>query len=510
MIYDSFAECVGQILKLDDPKKSVRILFEFMKQIVPLDFLTILQYNPESHSGYDLIHVTDQDALFVDDSLQFSQTDIDDAMAIMSNEANTYIADSMAHPLIRKFNDHVGIIETASVIIQPCRLTSGTYAVLNLVLWETGGYTPQNQLTIQNISDQLTFVLEHIYSHIDGSKKHRAIQTKSAENSLDKEIVGKQGGMKDTMVFVDMVARLDTPVFLLGESGVGKDLIATKIHEKSKRTKNPFICINCGAIPESLIDSELFGHEKGAFTGATESKKGYFEMADKGTIFLDEISELSRSAQVKLLRVLQNKSFRRVGGENSKSVDTRVIAASNRDLEKMVQTKTFRKDLWFRLNTFPIKIPPLRNRKQDIIPLAKHFAKLISLKLLLPYKYRFSVNAMDQLLHHDWPGNVRELKNTIEYAMIISRGKPISFEFLYAEKQAESSGHLPENEKKYLPLDEIITNHIKAVLIHTNGRVEGRGGAAEILDLKPSTLRAKIRKLNIRVIKSFKAEKYKD
>jgi len=500
---DSFTECVGQILKCDDMKKVVRILFDSVKSFISMDFLTIVLYDAESHTAHDRIHATDQDVLFVDDTITFSKDTADIARHLISSTSGTYITDSMANPLIREFNAHVGIIETASVIMLPGKLESGVHVIFNMVLWDTDRYTPRDLSDIQKISDQIGFILQHIYSNIAGSKKHIATKNRETRNRMTKLIVGKDGGMKDTMIFADMVAKLDTPVLLIGESGVGKDVIATNIHYHSGRKNQRLVCVNCGAISESLLDSELFGHEKGAFTGATDSKKGYFEQADGGTIFLDEISELSKSAQVKLLRVLQNKTFRRVGGEKSISVDTRVIAASNRDLQKMAFAKKFRNDLWFRLNTFPIQIPPLRRRTQDIAPLVHHFAKLNASKLRLPYKYRFAENAMDQLRQHDWPGNVRELKNTVEYAMIICRGKPISFDFLQIRNNNESAPlqKTPGKKNRYLTMNEMMTKHIRNVLAHTNGRIEGKEGAAEILDMNPSTLRARIKRLNIKIKK---------
>lgn len=498
----SFTNSVGQILKCNDVKTAIRILFECIKRIVPLDFLTIVLYDSELHIVYDRIHATDQDVLFVDDSIILSKATAGIAKDLINSKSNTYVTDSMAHPLIKEFNDHVGIIETASVIMMPSRLKSGKHVIFNLVVWDTNRYKPADLLAAQNISDQITFVLQHIYSNIAGSKEHIATQDKSTQKRLDKVIIGKEGGMKDTLIFSEMVAKLDTPVLLFGESGVGKDVIATHIHFRSRRRSHRLVSVNCGAISESLLDSELFGHEKGAFTGAADTKKGYFEQANNGTIFLDEVSELSKSAQVKLLRVLQSKSFRRVGGENSVSVDTRVIAATNCDLGKMVEDKKFRKDLWFRLNTFPINVPPLRRRKQDIIPFVHHFTKMFASKLLLPYKYRFAGNAMDQLMQYDWPGNVRELKNTVEYAMIICRGKPISFDFIHTKKQQTSFQKTPVKNDRYLTMAEMMTKHIEDVLSHTGGRVEGRGGAAEILDMNPSTLRARMKKLKLKAMKS--------
>lgn len=311
------------------------------------------------------------------------------------------------------------------------------------------------------------------------------------------EIVGANFGLKDVMEKVQQVASLDSPVLLLGETGVGKDIIANAIHYSSHRRNGPFVNVNCGAIPDTLIDSELFGHEKGAFTGALSQKRGRFERANKGTIFLDEIGELPLHAQVRLLKVLQSKEIERVGGTKTISLDIRVIAATNRNLQEMVEAKQFREDLWFRLNVFPILVPPLRDRKSDIPALLQHFINQKAKELKLPTVPTLSPAAIDPLLEYDWPGNVRELQNVVERALILNPNCPISFEHLkIAQPQkisSQTSGQNIESEN----LDEIISNHIRQVLAKTNGKIHGPGGAAEILGINPSTLRNRMNKLGI-------------
>ena len=274
--------------------------------------------------------------------------------------------------------------------------------------------------------------------------------------------------------------------------------MANSIHRLSRRANGPLISVNCGAITETLLDDELFGHEKGAFTGANNLKVGFFEQAHGGSIFLDEVSELSKKAQVKLLRVLQDMTFQRVGGQRPISVDTRVIAATNRDIETMVANGEFRKDLWFRLNTFPIAVPPLRERKDDIPILAHFFTERFKVEMNLPYSHRFASEAMAQLQKYHWPGNIRELENVIERALIINRGAPLSFSSLDEGRESISMDTAGEQAARVLTLDEAMRNHINKVLEITGGRIEGRGGAAEILDVKPSTLRARMKRLGIR------------
>ena len=310
------------------------------------------------------------------------------------------------------------------------------------------------------------------------------------------EIVGANFGLRDVMYKVQQVAVLDSPVLLLGETGVGKDVIANAIHYSSLRSNGPFVSVNSGAIPDTLIDSELFGHEKGAFTGALSKKRGRFERANKGTIFLDEIGELPLQAQVRLLKVLQSKEIERVGGVKTISLDIRIIAATNRKLEEMVKNHQFREDLWFRLNVFPIWIPPLRERISDIPALVQHFVNLKSRELKLPGVPTLSTGSIDALMEYHWPGNVRELENVIERALILSSTGPLTLEHLnlgQPKKTLELRGQSEETGN----LDEVISRHIRRVLSKTKGKVNGPDGAAAFLGINPSTLRNRMKKLGI-------------
>ena len=310
------------------------------------------------------------------------------------------------------------------------------------------------------------------------------------------EIVGTDFGLKGVMYKVQQVAALDSPVLLLGETGVGKDVIANAIHYSSSRSDGPFVSVNCGAIPDTLIDSELFGHEKGAFTGALAQKRGRFERADKGTIFLDEIGELPPQAQVRLLKVLQSKEIERVGGVKTISLDIRIVAATNRDLENMVKNHLFREDLWFRLNVFPILIPPLRERRSDIPALLQHFISLKVRELKLSTVPTLYPGAIDLLMEYHWPGNVRELENVVERAMILNPSAPLTFEHLslkHPGKTLEFREHGEETDN----IDEVLSRHIRRVLSKTKGKVNGPDGAAALLGINPSTLRNRMKKLGI-------------
>ncbi|MCW8850965.1 MAG: sigma 54-interacting transcriptional regulator [Melioribacteraceae bacterium] len=310
------------------------------------------------------------------------------------------------------------------------------------------------------------------------------------------EIIGAHFGLRDVMQKVQQVATLDSPVLLLGETGVGKDVVANSIHYSSSRNNGPFVNVNCGAIPDNLLDSELFGHEKGAFTGAISEKRGRFERANGGTIFLDEIGELPLQAQVRLLRVLQTKEIERVGGIKTIKLDIRIIAATNRNLEEMVQEGKFREDLWFRLNVFPIWIPPLRDRISDLPALIQHFINFKAKALKLGITPQLELGAIDYLMEYNWPGNVRELQNVIERALILNPKGPLSFKNLII-KENVSSITKDFVKPEVLNLDAVNIQHIKMVLQIAEGKIHGKRGAAELLGVNPNTLRNKMNKLGI-------------
>ncbi len=311
------------------------------------------------------------------------------------------------------------------------------------------------------------------------------------------EIVGAQFGLRDTMQKLRQVASLDSPVLLMGETGSGKDVLANFIHYSSSRADYPFVSVNCGAIPDSLIDSELFGHEKGAFTGALARKRGRFERANNGTIFLDEIGELPLQAQARLLRVLQNKEIERVGGVKTIPLNIRVIAATNRNLEEMVNAHEFREDLWFRLNVFPIYVPPLRQRKVDMPALIQHFISFKAKELKLGSIPSLAPGAIDALMNYHWPGNVRELQNIIERALILKPEGPLTFEHLESAPAAQPRATDIASDGT-LNLDEAIAGHIRHVLAKTEGKINGTNGAAALLGVNPSTLRNRMIKLGIK------------
>lgn len=319
------------------------------------------------------------------------------------------------------------------------------------------------------------------------------------------ELVGSDGGLKAVFERVTLVAKSDVPVLLLGETGAGKEMVAREIHLRSPRREAPFIRVNCGAIPPELLDSELFGHERGSFTGATSQRRGWFERADRGTLLLDEIGDLPPPAQVRLLRVLQDGLIRRVGGEDDIKLDVRIVAATHRDLPLLIQDGLFREDLWYRLATFPIVLPPLRERPADIPALAAHFARRAArrfgLRLQLP-----NTADMDLLTAYDWPGNVRELAAVLDRAAILGDGHHLQVAtalgivpnyLTHTSTTRVTTAPAPQRAGGIVTLDAAMRLHIEHALVTTRGRIEGPYGAARLLDINPHTLRARMRKLGI-------------
>lgn len=310
-----------------------------------------------------------------------------------------------------------------------------------------------------------------------------------------RNIIGESEALKSLLETVTMVASAGTSVLLLGESGTGKEKIAECLHELSPRKYGPFVKVNCAALPVTLIESELFGHERGAFTGAFEKRIGKFEQADGGTIFLDEIGEMPLEIQVKLLRVLQEKEIERIGGSNTLKIDVRIITATNRNLEKEIAEGRFRMDLYYRLNVFPITLPPLRDRRQDIPLLTNHFIRYYSGKTGRKVE-NISAEALNQLMQYRWPGNIRELENLIERAVLLTSGSTITeLPFPEFHKKENLTGVETEVMKS---IDENERDHIVAALKKCNGKISGMGGAAELLCIHVSTLNSKIKRHGIR------------
>ena len=328
-----------------------------------------------------------------------------------------------------------------------------------------------------------------------------ALLTRLQRQDISDVVIGESAGLRGVMERVEQVARTDAPVLILGETGSGKEVIARAIHGRSRRVRGPVVRINCGAIPPELVDSELFGHERGAFTGAIAARKGWFERADGGTLFLDEIGELPPAAQVRLLRVLQDGTLERVGGADTISVDVRIVAATHRNLESMVVTGGFREDLWYRLSVFPIRLPALRERMEDLGTLGAHFAARAG-KRLGGTELRLDDADMALLRGYGWPGNVRELAAVIERAAILGNGKRLELAAALGPSVRSPRGAPVEapvaDDPSGIPtLDQAMATHIRRALAACQGRVEGPFGAAKVLGINPHTLRGRMRKLEL-------------
>jgi transcriptional regulator with GAF, ATPase, and Fis domain len=323
-------------------------------------------------------------------------------------------------------------------------------------------------------------------------------------------MIGSSNAMQEVYRLIEQVAQSNTTVLIRGESGTGKDLVAHAVHYNSLRAEKPFIKVNCTALPETLLESELFGHEKGAFTGSLFQQRGRFERAHGGTIFLDEVCELPLHAQVRLLRVLQEKEIERVGGNQSIKIDLRIISATNKDLRKLVEQGLFRDDLYYRLCVVPIHIPPLRERKADIPALVEYFMRRKAKEIGLHFIPMLAPGTIDKLVEYDWPGNVRELSNAVERAIIIHEGAPLTVEDIVGVQTSKDGESGPRSEEKGLSLKNAEARHIRRAMELAAGIVEGPSGAAAILDMNPGTLRSKMRKLGIPFGKTANAEYRKE
>jgi transcriptional regulator with GAF, ATPase, and Fis domain len=383
--------------------------------------------------------------------------------------------------------------------------------VLVLVAGRGSIFRPRHLPMLQALLDPFSAALENdrrlremgALREAAEADKRTLLHRLGRESVGSETIVGADMGLRQVMERIELVAPSDVPVLILGETGSGKEVVARAIHGRSRRAAGPFLRVNCGAIPLELIDSELFGHERGSFTGAVGLRKGWFERADQGTLLLDEIGELPLAAQVRLLRILQDGTFERVGGQISLSVDVRIVAATHRDLQAMVAEGSFREDLWYRIAVFSIGLPPLRDRPEDIPALAAHFAlracRRFGFPALTPGQQEVNL-----LLAYDWPGNVRELAAVLDRAAILGNGKTLEVAKALGRAPGRPEGSRrrpqdarPRGREALLSLDDAMARHVERALEETRGRIEGPTGAAALLRINPHTLRARMRKLGI-------------
>jgi transcriptional regulator with GAF, ATPase, and Fis domain len=393
-----------------------------------------------------------------------------------------------------------------SIMIMLLHLEGSSIGEVAVKCRGTNKYTDEHGCLFVQLREPLAIALANALKHVEVVRLNEMLADDSRyfqqelRASKGGEVIGADFGLSGVMNQVQQAAYLDSPVLLLGETGSGKGVIADCIHNLSPRSGGSMITVNCGAIPGSLLESELFGHEKGAFTGAESQKRGRFERGQGGTVFLDEIGELPLQSQVKLLHVLQHKEIERVGGSRTISLDVRILVATNRDLMGMVRNGNFREDLWYRLNVFPIMIPPLRQRKEDIPALVHHSLQRKAVELKLPFRPRLPAGALDRLMAYDWPGNVRELENFIERALIQSSGQEVDIDPLLeplGRPQPRRGREVPDDTEHFPSLDDVCAGHMRKALRRSQGKISGPNGAAELLGLHPNTLRQRMDKLGI-------------
>lgn len=375
------------------------------------------------------------------------------------------------------------IVIWSNVVLRgPANSTIGTLSV---------GADVTDQRAAEAHRDRALAEVEQLKIQLERENTYLRLELEQLEGQS--EIVGRSDAIRYVLHKVQQVAKTDATVLIEGETGVGKELVARALHEQSMRAKHPFVRVNCAALPSTLVESELFGHERGAFTGADRERKGRFELAEKGTILLDEIGELGLDVQAKLLRVLQWGEYERVGSSETRKCNVRVVAATNRSLQREVAAGRFREDLYYRLNVFPISVPSLRSRREDIPELAMHFVRRFSTKYAKPID-QVSADLMHRLSQLDWPGNIRELENAIERMVIASPGRTLVW-----PADLVLAGDAPRNSAgdALVSLASMEKSYIEQVLGVVGGRISGKGGAAEILSINPNTLRARMAKLGV-------------
>jgi transcriptional regulator with GAF, ATPase, and Fis domain len=385
-------------------------------------------------------------------------------------------------------------IEHLSFVVMPLTVKEQLVGVVFFFAKKTQRFSEEDARIISILNYPFSIALSNSLEHLELERQKNIADEENRylrqEISQSAPVIGIDTGLRDIFKMVSLVAPLNSPVMLIGETGTGKEVIASAIHNKSPRRENPFIKVNCGAIPETLADSDLFGHEKGAFTGALTRRYGRFERADKGTLLLDEISELPLDLQVKLLRVIQEHEIERVGGNETIPIDVRLICTTNKDLMSLVKEKSFREDLLHRLNVFPIHVPPLRYRKDDIPKMICYFLQKKAEEMGIRNIPHVTDEDMELLLQYDWPGNVRELQNMVERALILQQDNVLCFRPLIVN-------NADQKEPQKASLDESMSMIIADTLRKTRGRISGPNGAAALLGLNPSTLRSRIKKFGI-------------
>jgi transcriptional regulator with GAF, ATPase, and Fis domain len=502
---DFFREITLRVCSSLDIRVSINSCFDFLRQHLPLDHLFLNIHDAQLGAIRQIAHATSSDEECREKIIPLPK----DIWEWARGFTEAQIFDSAKEtPITKRMAALVKRTEHSDLAV-PLIIEEQRVGVLILRANGSGRYSQKDADLIQSVREPFAIALANALAHeellryqdilLDDNSFYR----KELAAETGDTVVGATTGLRHVMEAVHQVTSLNNTVLLLGETGVGKEIVANAIHLGSSRKNAPFIKVNCGAIPDSLIDSELFGHDKGAFTGAVAEKRGRFERADGGTLFLDEIGELPLPAQARLLRVLQTKELERVGGTKTIPVDIRVIAATHRNLEQMIKENHFREDLWFRINAFPIYIPPLRQRLEDIPALTRRFVETKSKEFGVPVP-AIAPGALESLVHYEWPGNVRELQNVVEREIIRCRGEALTFDSLPQTEMRVPIIPPTKTDAPSMPinLDQAMARHIENVISMAKGKISGPGGAAELMGVNPTTLRSRMTKLGVRGKKS--------
>jgi len=498
-INDFFYNVTARICSSLHLEVSMSRTVEYMREFIPIDDMYISIYDVATNTHRIIAQSSGTGGVLLDQRRENIPELVRESIIRYdkrTEKSATIVNDPRSEPGLRFLYPFVEC-EQCSCMMMQLTIESDLLGVVLLFASGKNRYTQAHSELLSSVAQPFTMALANTLEHIELMRLKRQLEDENKclrqerRSGFDGDVVGRESGLKQVFEMVGLVASLTNPVLLLGETGTGKEVIASYIHRASSQ-KGPFVAVNCGALPPTLVDSELFGYEKGAFTGAAAGKRGFFERAQNGTIFLDEIGELPLDVQVRLLRVIQEKEIIRVGGEKSIPLNVRIICATHSDLDQMVREQKFRQDLLFRINVFPIRIPPLRDRRDDIQLLAASFIRGKTVEMGLRDIPEISAEDMALLKAYDWPGNVRELQNIIERAVILRRDNQLSITPLLS-----ADIRRPEMPSIAESLDDHIVQHIAEALKKTGGRISGPKGAAKLLGINPSTLRNKMKKLGM-------------
>ena len=531
--YQFFREAVQHVASSLDLQQAMLSVFVFLKKYFPLAALSFHKFEKQVDALHLLFLVTDGKFRYLNEMVHMPEAAKNLILRREKECDVNYQPHTLSRPVTRNIgqaiHSYLPNIDRATLIAM---LSTDSHVIghLNLFGDKPECFTPEHERKFAMLRPAFSLLMMNLLKHKEVVELQQRLSEENRKlvsevhRLRDETIVGADGGLRPIMEMVKQLSGRDVPVLITGETGTGKELIADAIQRVSTRHNAPYVKVNCGAIPDSLIDSELFGHEKGSFTGAIGTRPGRFEQAHEGTLFLDEVGDMPLEAQRRLLRVLQNGVVERIGGSHTLTVDVRIIAATHKNIEQLIEEGQFRRDLFYRLNVFPIHLPPLRERHQDIPRLVHHFLIKKTKRLEICSIPHLASDALPALFEHPWPGNVRELENLVERALIttpegpiyldqhlpsqtglqtITRpdSKPSAFSRRTANRnkgQANNPISLPDQEGvDGANLDDVVARHIRTVLRACNGKVYGPGGAAEKLGINPSTLRKRMDKLNI-------------